>query len=410
MDGCASADRQARGVRVTGATPRRWKRRSILFVRPDLHCSFHYRAALRELGWKADIYVNHGYPEQLLYSHDDILQPPRVPGGDFLPSRIINLLLFLLWWHLRVWRYDVLLYYGRPPALGHWERRLGLRRLFGEDFVYELWYARLVGCLLVYLPTGCLDNDLKSTWMQLEAGNICGNCGSFDRCDDVANSLNFRRIRRYFAFAIGNDSEAKASRELVERRIKYKAIDLDKWKPDLEIPERFRLPPTTKIRVLHSNFLKKSGRAWQGRNIKGSPFVAAAVERLAAEGHPVELLSIEDVPSRDMRFYQAQADIVVEQLIYGWWGSTGVETMALGKPVVCHIRPSWKQFFLATFPEYTDLPIVEADVHTVYDALKRLVVDAAYRAERGRASRRFAEAHFNPAANALALAELLQTA
>jgi glycosyltransferase involved in cell wall biosynthesis len=302
------------------------------------------------------------------------------------------------------------MYYGRPPAVGTLERRLGLTRLFGEDFVWELWYARIMGCQLVFIPTGCMDNDLKSTWMEWDGGNVCGNCGFFNRCDDEANRLNFRRVRRYFAFAIGNDSEAKVSREFNERRIKYKAIDLDAWNPALDIPERFKLPPTSKLRVLHSNFLKKSGRAWQGRNIKGSPFVVAAVERLAAEGYPVELLSIEDVPSRNMRFYQAQADIVVEQLIYGWWGSTGVETMALGKPVVCYIRASWKAFFLAQFPEYTELPIVEADVNTVYDVLKRLVEDAEYRAERGQASRRFAEAHFNPAANARALAELLQTA
>lgn len=373
-----------------------------------MHCSFHYRAALRQLGWRADIFVEHDYPERILYSGEDIRRPPRIPGSQRV-LRLLNLALALVWWHATVWRYDVLLYYGRPPAFGSWERRLGLTRLFGEDFVWELWYARLVGCLLVYLPSGCLDNDLKSTWMEWDGGSVCGNCGFFDRCDDEANRLNFGRVRRYFAFAIGNDSEAKASRELVERRIKYKAINLDDWRPSLDTPERFRLPPTSKLRVLHSHFLKKSGRAWQGRNIKGSPFVVAAVERLAAEGYPVELLSIEDVPSRDMRFYQAQADIVVEQLIYGWWGSTGVETMALGKPVVCYIRPSWKAFFLAHFPEYTELPIVEADVHTVYDVLKRLVEDAEYRAERGRASRRFAEAHFNPAANARALAELLQT-
>ena len=100
-----------------------------------------------------------------------------------------------------------------------------------------------------------------------------------------------------------------------------------------------------------------------------------------------------------MRFYQAQADIVVEQLIYGSWGSTGVETMALGKPVVCYLRPSWKAMFLSSFPEYDDLPIIEADTNTIYDELKKLVVDKDLRQQKGEASRRFAEAHFDPEKN-----------
>jgi glycosyltransferase involved in cell wall biosynthesis len=81
--------------------------------------------------------------------------------------------------------------------------------------------------------------------------------------------------------------------------------------------------------------------------------------------------------------------------------------MALGKPVVCYLRPSWKESFLETFPEYDSLPIIEADTGTIYDALKKLVEDADYRRRKGEESRRFAEAHFDPVRNARAFAELL---
>ena len=108
-----------------------------------------------------------------------------------------------------------------------------------------------------------------------------------------------------------------------------------------------------------------------------------------------------------MRFYQAQADIVVEQLIYGWYGSTFVETSALGKPVICYLRPSWKKFFLKTFPEYDSLPIVEADTKTIYKSLKKLVEDADLRFQIGLDSRRFAEKHFNPEKNTKNLIKVL---
>ena len=135
----------------------------------------------------------------------------------------------------------------------------------------------------------------------------------------------------------------------------------------------------------------------------------AAVERLKHEGHAVDYFFIDNKPSNQMRFYQAQADIVVDQLIYGWWGSTTVEASALGKPVVCYLRPSWKQFFLKTFPEYDDLPIVEADTNTIYEVLKKLVTDAEYRRQKGRESRIFAEAHFDPVKNTQALIETLES-
>ena len=180
------------------------------------------------------------------------------------------------------------------------------------------------------------------------------------------------------------------------------------WHPNLAVPPEHQLPNTDKIRILHSAYLTKSGRDWQGRNIKGSPFVLEAIDQLKAEGHPVEYFYVQNKPANQMRFYQVQSDIVVEQLIYGWWGSTGVETMALGKPVVCYIRPSWKDFFLKTFPEYDGLPVVEADTKTIYEVLRKLVVDAEYRKNKGIESRRFAESHFDPRNNTKKLIQTLK--
>ena len=55
-----------------GQTESLIKRKSILFVRPDYHCSFFYRDEFLKKGWKADIIVNHDYPDDLLYSNKNI--------------------------------------------------------------------------------------------------------------------------------------------------------------------------------------------------------------------------------------------------------------------------------------------------------------------------------------------------
>jgi len=196
------------------------------------------------------------------------------------------------------------------------------------------------------------------------------------------------------------------STQLKMTHMKYRSIDLKLWSPDLEIPENFNLPDTGKLRILHTFF--DEGRMFEGKNIKGSPIIVAAIKKLEAEGYPVEYVFFRDRHIAEVRFLQAQADIVVEELLYGMWGSTGVEVMALGKPLVTYLRPEWKDFFLKTFPEYSSLPIIQANVKNIYEELKKLVIDTDYRRRKGQESRCFSEAHFSPEMNTKAFAKLLE--
>jgi glycosyltransferase involved in cell wall biosynthesis len=376
-------------------------RRSILFVRPDYHCSFFYRDEFRRLGWKADIYVPSEYPEKLLYSGKDILRSFRISGSSRL-SRGFNFLLNVIWYLSHFWRYKYHFINGRLPAFSFQEKRVGLEAIFGKGFLVSLWLAKICGCKIIYLPTGCRDEETKENFSKLDGGNVCNNCG-WAVCDDRQNNKNFDRVRRYADMAVGID--CMETSQYPATHFKYRSIDLNLWKPDLDIPPEHLLPATKNLRVLH--FFYTEGRNIKGRNIKGSPYIFAAIKRLRQEGHAVEYICFNDKPPNQMRFYQAQADIVVEQLIYGWWGSSGVETMALGKPVICYLRPQWKSFFLKKFPEYPELPIVEANTETIYEVLKKLVVDQEYRQKKGRESREFAESFFNPSKNAKALADLL---
>lgn len=377
-----------------------------MFIRPDFHCSFFYRNEFRRNNWKADIYVNSDYPKELLFSNDDLVSPPILRRGNHKLLIWLNHLLLIFWWLSVFWRYRYHVYYGRPPVVSLLENKIGFNKLLRSDFVFELWLSRLVGVKLIYLPTGCHDQESKELFSKLDNGNVCGNCGAWDRCDDMNNHLNFSRIRRYIDLCVGWDPFLATQYEAVH--FKYKSIDLNLWSPNLRIPPEHKLPTTNKLRILHSAYTEKSARNWRERNIKGSSFILEAVKKLQEEGYQVEYFYITDKPSNQMRFYQAQADIVVEQLIYGWWGSTFVETSALGKPVVCYLRKSWKDFFFKTFPEYKQLPIIEADTSTIYDVLKRLVVNADYRARKGTESRQFAEQHFDPTKNTLSFIKQLE--
>jgi len=264
-------------------------------------------------------------------------------------------------------------------------------------------FSTFWGSKLIYLPTGCLEELSKAEYSLLDSGAVCNNCGYWDRCDDTINLKNFERVRTYFHKAISFGITPVTQYHATHMR--WKIIDLDLWNPELAVPKEHRLASTKSLKVLHS--FSSGGRDFEGRNVKGSPFIRVAVERLRSEGHDVEFMFLSDKNSRDMRFYQVQADIIVEQLRAGWWGSTGVETMALGKPVVCYLRTEWKDFFLRKFPEYQDLPIVEASVDNIYEVLKQLLDDPEQRAKYGERSRKFAEQHFEPEKNARDLSQFL---
>ncbi|WP_173506636.1 glycosyltransferase [Marinobacterium sp. xm-d-530] len=383
------------------------KRQSLLFVRPDYHCSFIYRDELRKRGWKADVFVDPLYPRKLLYRDDVITAPHSYSIQKYRYLRYMNNIVAILWWLLKATRYKYHVYYGRPPVNSYFETKFGLTRIFGRDFSVELAIARFFGIRLIYVPPGCHDEALKEEVMKFDNGQVCGNCGAYDRCDDNKNKLNFSRLRRYFDARVGFGTLDPTV--YVASHMKYKVIDLDLWCPDMEVPPEHVLPETNALRIMHSSNLAASGRTWKQRDIKGSPFVFEAVDRLKAEGYNVDYYFVDNVRSRDMRYYQAQADIVVDQLRYGWWGSTLIECAALGKPVICYLRESWKSRFLSIFKEYSSLPVIEADVDTIYDELKKLVDNESYRLKNGHEMRKFAEQHFNPESNVKAFIKLLES-
>lgn len=110
--------------------------------------------------------------------------------------------------------------------------------------------------------------------------------------------------------------------------------------------------------------------------IKGTPHVVAAVERLKAEFPLVELRMIERQPWAEMPAFLSGCDILVDQLMMGWYGLLSIEGMAEGKAVVTYLRDEF-------VPLRPDLPVVSAEPATAYDVLRELVRDPARRAALG---------------------------
>lgn len=366
------------------------KRKSVLFINPDYYHTFFIRDELKKLGWSADIFVVSNFPNRYLYDITSIIKLPK-----FNRFKQYAGFLDLFWFVLLSWRYRIHFYYGRPPLSTN---SRSLSKFFPRLRPWNpfLVIAKIYRARVVYLPSGCRDEFTREEFSKFDQGNVCKNCAYFEQCDEASNRLNLEVIRKYSHLNVGQGFIESPFIQLTPMR--WKSLDLDLWKPDLHIPADFLLPSTSAIRIYHSG--ATGPRHSPTKNIKGTHIISEVIDRLKREGHNVELISVKDVHISNVRFWQAQADIVIDQLFYGHWGSTALEGLALGKPTICYLRDDWKQRFFSNFPEFSDLPIIEANEFSIYRILEELVLSEEIRNNFSEKSRRFAESFLNPQKNA----------
>jgi hypothetical protein len=73
------------------------------------------------------------------------------------------------------------------------------------------------------------------------------------------------------------------------------------------------------------------------RRNKGTPRIIDAVNYLHSQGVMFTFNLVEGVSRAAVKEALNQADLVIDQVLCGWYGALAVEAMALGKPVMCYI-------------------------------------------------------------------------
>ena len=131
------------------------------------------------------------------------------------------------------------------------------------------------------------------------------------------------------------------------------------------------------------------------RDVKGTKYILRAVDSLREKGLQFEFVLIEGMSNSEARKHYERADILVDQLLAGWYGGLAVELMALGKPVISFIREQDLKFV----PELMrlNLPIINANPSSIEDILEEWILkDRGELNKRGMKSRLFVEAWHDP--------------
>ena len=159
------------------------------------------------------------------------------------------------------------------------------------------------------------------------------------------------------------------------------ATDVERW---VETSRRNPLPDFERRDGVRGPVV--IGHAPTNRLIKGTRYVTAAVEQLRREFPMVELVMIERRPWVELPLHFSRCDILVDQLMMGWYGLLAIEGMATGRPVVLHLREDFRD-------RMPGLPIVNAEPGTLFEALRALVRDPARRAALGEEGTVFVRRH-----------------
>lgn len=361
------------------------KKRSVVFYRNNYYHFFYLAQALRARGWDA-IVVGMDSPESDVnkyYHGEDI----NLYDSDE-----------------KVFRKNIKKFYKKALS------RFNLLHFTGDGYLsffphlceekrpWDIVKWKQANKKIAYTISGCQSGTSPSSvhqWSIDDNGlSVCERCiwqGNEVVCSDKKSLEWGEKIHEFcdliFAETLPALDYMKADPKVIREPMSM-CLDHNIWTENMEIPSEYLIDKDDNLLIYHA-FGNYEIRNNNEKNIKGTPFIVQAVERLQQEGYKVKLIFFTDVPSNQIRYYQAQADIIVDQLNYGRYGATAREGMMLGKTVVCYLNHL----------EYSDedrleslqeCPLVSATEKDIYDKLKFLIENPEYREETGRKSREYA--------------------
>lgn len=109
----------------------------------------------------------------------------------------------------------------------------------------------------------------------------------------------------------------------------------------VEIPEIKKEPnyykPFTKLRIFHAS---------NHREIKGTNFIIKTIEKLKVNFDlDIELIIKEEVSNSEIIKSIQECDLVIDQLLIGWYGLFALEAMSYCKPVISFLRKDLIKFY-----------------------------------------------------------------
>ena len=359
-----------------------------LFAGQCYYNAWYLSRALRDRGWKADVLNWDMNPTSQIYYHgEDISFDGQSP---VLTEQMLQFYVSSLY------AYDIFHFSNAQGICFGWPVQNIIEQHFSKHA--EITLIKELGRKIVYTNNGCLDGVSQTAFAKWGPESVCSICSWRNVptvCSDERNLAwgRFRNSVADYQCTLGGNQVDYNDDQKVHEVPEFYCLDTEFWTPHLDIPDSFLLSNKSEetLWLYHGVGNKKDRTSESGVNIHTSHVYFPLVEKLKQEGMPLEILSPSGMPNKEIRFLQAQSDIFLDMLTYGWFGAMAREGMMLGKPVICYIRPEWLESVRQEIPDYAaELPIISATPDTVEEILRDLIANPEKRREIGQRSREFA--------------------
>jgi len=291
----------------------------------------------------------------------------------------------------------VISYSPNPIARKFQKLKLITKLLFKYDyFVFDssgtlfpnfkdIKFLRFFGKKTLVIFTGC-DIRLPEKVEQFK-WNPCRNCSdeykTFVGCVLTTKPQKIKNIEKNFDILVSAEEAAGSLNK------KYHStlfpVDINKFKYTGVNPGR-------KLKILH---------APSNPEYKGTKYINEVIEKLQRE-FEFEYKIVSNVKAEELYKEIESADLVIDQMLVGFYGLLSIDSMAMGKPVICYIRED----ILKNSP--AELPVINANPDTLYSVLKEILQNPAILIDVGIRSREYAEKYHDAAKIAKQYYELLE--
>lgn len=148
--------------------------------------------------------------------------------------------------------------------------------------------------------------------------------------NDVINKIKTQRIKKFDKYADHIFTVNPDLFKFLPERTKFLPYSIASW-DDIKCMGSSKIASNKKIKIVH---------APTNRDLKGSKFIIESLTKIKRKYSNVEISLVENMKHQDALKEYKEADLVIDQLLIGWYGAFAVEVMKMGKPVMVFIRKS----------------------------------------------------------------------
>lgn len=307
-----------------------------------LPINLNHAPAVRRIGGRAESFAIHTYSI----------------GGEidirlFTGRKVFDFLIrfFCIPFIFSVFRYTHVVFYFDGGALGN--GTLFIWRL--EGFLY-----RLAGVKTILTAYG---SDVHSTEKMINLELKHGY--SLDYPDQWRRNSTINARIKYWA---KNADFILAGCDWVDYLPRWDKLALSHFAIDIDMSSE---PPNRQtertFRILH---------APNHPNLKGTESIKQAVETLKSEGLNLDLTLLSGVSNATVLEQIAMHELVIDQLVIGWYAQFAIEALAQGIPTVCHISQPYESLYAPIFQSSSlGLPFIQANTTNIEDVIRSCYIN-----------------------------------